>query len=72
LGFNNTTCGPFISEVGFEVLTEATMKSYISWDIMPCNPMKLTDFWRIILPPSSCCLLVGLLFDPKCEGGMFL
>jgi hypothetical protein len=27
--------------VGFEVFTAVVMKSAISWDIMPCSPLKV-------------------------------
>jgi hypothetical protein len=29
-------------DVGFEVLTEAVMKSYIFWDTVPCSPLKVS------------------------------
>jgi hypothetical protein len=50
--------------VGFEVLTAVIMKSTILWDI------KLS---RVLL--ATCChagLLLGLFFDPKDGGDMFL
>jgi outer membrane protease len=50
LFFNSITCDPIISQIEFAVLTAATMKSYMSWDIMPCSPVKLIDLWKITLP----------------------
>jgi hypothetical protein len=29
--------------IGFEVLTAVVMKCSIFWDIMPCNPLKVTE-----------------------------
>jgi hypothetical protein len=46
-----------IGKLGFEVLTAVVMKSYILWDIMTCNPLKVNwRFWgtyRVLLRGRS-------------------
>jgi hypothetical protein len=39
--------------VGFEVLTEVTMKSTVFWDMTPCSQKKFTDVSEEHMPPSS-------------------
>jgi hypothetical protein len=44
--------------VGFEVLTAVVMKSFIFWDIAPCNPLKVNGrFGGTYMLPSSCWFL---------------
>jgi hypothetical protein len=33
------------SYAGFEALTAVVMKDYLSWDITPCNPLKVSLCW---------------------------
>jgi hypothetical protein len=32
-----------IDYVGFQILIVATMRSYLFWNITPCNPLKSTN-----------------------------
>jgi hypothetical protein len=50
------------------------VKSSNFWDIMPCSPLKIN--WHLgetcRLLPASCCLLLGLLFNPEDGSDTFL
>jgi hypothetical protein len=69
--------------IGFEVLTAVTVKSLPFWNVVPCTLVRRR---RNVSPPASglkselrsaCSLLyagffLGLPFDPRGEGDMFL
>jgi hypothetical protein len=67
--------------VGVEVLTAVVMKGTIFWDITPCSPLKvnrrfggtyLLHLHGSVFHLLTRWFLLGLFFDPKDGGDMFL
>jgi hypothetical protein len=68
-------CESVIILAGFDVLTAVVMMSSISWDILPCSPLKVSGcFGRTCLLATlhHSGFLLALYLDPEDGSYMFL